>query len=272
MTNIYDKLAYIGYVLMIIFYSNQIYEIYNSNPIYYSLIFGSLLYIFSMLLSIYDKYTLVENFKPIPKKTIPKKTIPKKSIPKKSIPKKSTTMPINITPISEQTTNVPPLITTKTLAPTICPKQEPCPKQEICPKQEPCPIIICKNQFEISYVNLLLSMYIFLGFLITIRGNVKNTDVIYLLGNVLLINKYEKNNIAYLLLSISYLLIMYDNILNANHMNKLLGIASLFLMIYNFNIFITKYLNNLSEENRTQILSTTNNIFSNITKTLSNIL
>ena len=137
MTNIYDKLAYIGYVLMIIFYSNQIYEIYNSNPIYYSLIFGSLLYIFSMLLSIYDKYTLVENFKPIPKKTIPKKTIPKKSIPKKTIPKKtipkkSTTMPINITPISEQTTNVPPLITTKTLAPTICPKKTCLEKKIYC--------------------------------------------------------------------------------------------------------------------------------------------
>ena len=56
MINIYDKLAYVGYVLMIIFYSNQIYELYNSNPIYYSLIFGSLLYIFSMLLYIYDKY------------------------------------------------------------------------------------------------------------------------------------------------------------------------------------------------------------------------
>ena len=148
MANIYDKLAYIGYVLIILFYSNQIYELYNINPIRYSLIFGALFYIIAMIFSIYDKYNIIENFKPISKTTQKTtKTTKAKSKTAKPISKTAnlilnTTQPTQQIQQQSTQTNIT-LDQTKSIntqqPPNICPKQESCPPQIQCPTNGTCP-------------------------------------------------------------------------------------------------------------------------------------
>ncbi len=304
MSTIYDKLAYLGYILIIIFYSNQMYELYNTNNMKsYYIIFGSLLYVFGMLFSIYEKYNNIDNFESI--SNITEEKISTKP-PIKPITKKPPIKPITKKPPIKPITKKPPIkpITIKpsikpiTIKPTDKPshkieseikqnqqlennkkildkndKKISCPVCLDCPKNDPCPSCAacpdCKNKYELVYSHFILSIQSFLGFLITIKNDFRNTDVFYLLGNTLLINKYEKNNIAYLLLSISYSILMYNNILNSNNMNKLLGFSGLCLSIYYIKTFISNYLDTLSEEERNKIISSSNNIFSGISSTIS---
>ncbi len=88
------------------------------------------------------------------------------------------------------------------------------------------------NKFKPKMGNLLLSIYTFTSFILPINLSVKFTDIYNLMGNTLLINKYDNNQmIAYGLLAIHYSM-MSSKILDNSAITRLQGVAGICLLLY----------------------------------------